>query len=74
VLVADRVVVLSARPARIVADIPMDLPRPRSLASLDDPAAGRASHRIRAFLEDDDGGQAAGARGATIPMATELAS
>jgi len=74
ILIADRVVVLSARPARIVADITIDLPRPRTIAALDDPAAGRASHRIRAFLEDDEGGEIAGERAASIPLARELAS
>ena len=74
VLIADRVVVLSARPARIVADVVIELPRPRTIEALDHPAAGRASHRIRAFLEDDDGRAAAGVRAPAVSSVTELAS
>jgi NitT/TauT family transport system ATP-binding protein len=50
--VADRVVVLSPRPARVVADIPVGLARPRSLAQLDSPAVGRLAARIRSHLVD----------------------
>jgi NitT/TauT family transport system ATP-binding protein len=73
ILIADRVIVLSARPARIVADVAIDLPRPRTLAALDEAAAGRASHRIRAYLEDDEAVEAAATR-ATMPNAAEIAS
>lgn len=34
VAVSDRVVVLSSRPGRIIADVPIDLPRPRSIREL----------------------------------------
>ena len=45
ILVADRVVVLSPRPGRVVADIAVDIPRPRTIADLDEPAAARTDTR-----------------------------
>ena len=41
-------------PGRVVADIPVDLPRPRTIADLDEPAVVRTAREIRAHLGDPD--------------------
>ena len=45
-LVADRVVVLSARPGRVVDDVLVDLPRPRSFAMAASERFGALKDRI----------------------------
>ena len=51
ILVADRVVVLSPRPGRVAAEVPIDAPRPRSVELLDEALVSRAAAEIRAHLE-----------------------
>jgi NitT/TauT family transport system ATP-binding protein len=50
VLLADRVVVMSARPGRIVDIVPITLERPRSMHQISDPAFHEAEVRIRDHL------------------------
>jgi NitT/TauT family transport system ATP-binding protein len=51
VLVADRVVVLSPRPGRIVADVPVTTPRPRTFEAIESAIGSRTATEIRSHLE-----------------------
>ena len=52
ILVADRIMVLSPRPGRIVADLPVELPRPRSIDDLDAAVVSQTAREIRHHLGD----------------------
>ena len=54
ILVADRIVVLSPRPGRVVADIPVPLPGPRSIADLDAAGAAATAREVRRHLGEGD--------------------
>jgi NitT/TauT family transport system ATP-binding protein len=51
ILLADRVVVMTPRPGRVAATIPIDAPRPRSLDVLDRAVVSDAAAEIRALLD-----------------------
>jgi NitT/TauT family transport system ATP-binding protein len=57
ILLADRVVVMTPRPGRVAAIVPIDAPRPRALDLLDRAVVSDAAVAIRAHL--DDGREAA---------------
>ncbi len=52
VILSDRIVVMGARPGRIRAVLEVNLPRPRSYSSLDDPAFHRVEHEVRELLRE----------------------
>jgi NitT/TauT family transport system ATP-binding protein len=51
ILLADRVVVMTPGPGRVAAVVPIDAPRPRSLALLDGAIVSSAATEIRSHLE-----------------------
>ena len=52
VLLADRVIVLSRRPGKLIADIAVNLPRPRSADMIYLPDFLRLAKQVRACIED----------------------
>jgi NitT/TauT family transport system ATP-binding protein len=55
VFLSDRVLVMSSRPGRIIEEIAIDLPRPRSLDIVADPQFASTVLHIRRLLEDTGG-------------------
>jgi NitT/TauT family transport system ATP-binding protein len=51
ILLADRVVVMTPRPGRVAAIVPIDVPRPRALDQLDRAVVSDAAAEIRAHLD-----------------------
>ena len=52
VFLSDRIIVMSARPGRITREIAVDLPRPRSLATLQEPRFHQLCAELRALFEE----------------------
>jgi NitT/TauT family transport system ATP-binding protein len=69
VLLSDRVIVFSPRPARVVADIAVDLPHPRGRDLARSPGFRDLADAVSAALWA--GGQAAAATAASRPVAAE---
>lgn len=54
VFLSDRVIIMSARPGRIVEEVPVNLPRPRDTKTREDPAFWEATTHILRYFESAD--------------------
>ena len=52
-MLGDTIMVMTARPGRVAAELPVDLPRPRSLAATHDARYAALFDRIYGFLRDE---------------------
>lgn len=52
VFLSDRILVLSPRPAHVLLDLPVDLPRPRTPETMGDASFGAVCNRIRQLFTD----------------------
>ncbi len=52
VFLSDRIVVLSARPGRMIKDIVVDLPRPRTLETMADRKFVELCNELRALFDN----------------------
>jgi NitT/TauT family transport system ATP-binding protein len=50
VFLADRILVLSARPGRVISDIRVDIPRPRTLDAMSSPFFGELCRELRSLF------------------------
>src|SRR5690606_23382954 len=53
IFLSDRIYVMTARPGRIKAEIPIDLPRPRTPAMMSSPAFIALVQRVRALIREE---------------------
>jgi NitT/TauT family transport system ATP-binding protein len=50
IILADRVLVMSPRPGRVLSDIKIDLPRPRRMEDANSPEFARLTNEVRGYL------------------------
>jgi NitT/TauT family transport system ATP-binding protein len=55
VFLADRILVMSARPGRVIVDKPVDIPRPRDIEVLYDTHFGEIVQELRSYIEEARG-------------------